>query len=109
MRRVLVMVSAAAVLAVAAAAAPAATPRRTVSVGDNFFAPGKLTVAKGTRVTWRWTGGDDHDVHAVSGPATFRSAIKSSGTFAKTLTRRGTYKLRCDLHKDKMRMTIVVG
>ena len=97
-------------------AAPAhGASRKTVAVGDNYLTPGKLTVKRGTRVTWRWPGydqsGDVHDVGLVAGPKgvkKFRSEAASTGyTFSRKLTVPGTYRLSCSLH-HAMRMTITV-
>ena len=111
--RVLIAVLAGAALLSAAPALGAA--RKTVAVGDNYFAPGKLTVKRGTTVTWRWPGyaesGDVHDVGLVAGPKgvkRFRSEAASTGyRFSRKLTVPGTYKLACSLHHE-MRMTINV-
>src|SRR4051794_24164219 len=50
----------------------AAPSKKTVEVGDNYFAPGTTTVAKGGTVTFKWPsaedGGDVHDVKLKSGP-----------------------------------------
>jgi plastocyanin len=95
-----------------AGASEALAGGRSVKVGDNWFVrPGPaptITVAKGTRVTWRWTGRELHNVSVVSGPTRFASDFQTDGTFAKRLRRRGTYALRCDVHRKKMRMRIVV-
>jgi plastocyanin len=32
----------------------AGAAKKTVKVGDNYFLPAKLTVKRGTTVTWRW-------------------------------------------------------
>ena len=108
------------VVALAGAALLSAAPahgasRKTVAVGDNYLTPGKLTVKRGTTVTWRWPGydqsGDVHDVGLVAGPKgvkKFRSEAASTGyTFSRKLTVPGTYRLRCSLH-HAMRMTINV-
>lgn len=100
----------------ALAAAPAAAgPKRTVQVVDNYFQPAKMTVAKGTTVTWRWPedGGDVHDVKLTSGPRgakKFQSEPASGGyAYRRTLGRPGVYKLLCTFHEeDGMRMTITV-
>jgi plastocyanin len=110
MRRLIaVLVS---LLALAGVTDALAAGTRSVKVGDNWFVrPGAaptITVAKGTRVTWRWTGENLHDVAVVSGPTTFTSDFQTEGTFSKTLRRRGTYVLRCDVHRKKMRMKVVV-
>jgi plastocyanin len=111
--RVLIAVLAGVALLSAAPALGAA--RKTVAVGDNYLAPGKLTVKRGTTVTWRWPGydqaGDVHDVGLMAGPKgvkKFRSEAASTGyKFGRKLTVPGKYKLGCSLHEG-MRMTITV-
>ena len=104
----------------AGAARPSAPPahgaaRKTVNIGDNYLAPGKLSVKRGTTVTWRWPGydlgGDVHDVGLAAGPKgvkRFRSQAASTDyRFSRKLTVPGTYRLNCSLHHE-MRMTISV-
>jgi plastocyanin len=109
MRRLLVIACGGAALL---AAAPAEAATRTVKIGDDWFvrdaAPTTVTVAKGTRVRWRWTGRDEHNVSVRRGPARFRSDFKRSGTFGRTLRRRGTYRIVCEIHQPDMRMTLKV-
>jgi plastocyanin len=84
-------------------AVPAETATtRTVRVGDNFFvraagAPA-VTVRRGDRVRWRWTGSSPHNVTVTSGPTRFRSRTQSSGTFTRRVTRPGTYRIICTIH-----------
>jgi plastocyanin len=108
MRRLLVLTAAATLLA----AAPAAGATRTVRLGDDWFVrdagPTTVTVSKGTRVRWRWTGRDDHNVTVRRGPVRFRSDLKDSGTFSRKLRRRGTYRIICTVHQPDMRMTLRV-
>ena len=111
--RTLVAIAAGAALISAAPAHGAA--RKTVTVGDNYFTPGTLSVARGTTVTWRWPGydqaGDVHDIGLLSGPKgvkKFRSEAASTGyRFSRRLTVPGTYRLGCSLHHS-MRMTVKV-
>ncbi len=111
--KVLVAVLAGAALISAAPAQGAA--KKTVTVGDNNFLSAKMTVKRGTTVTWRWPGyetaGDVHDVGLKSGPKgvkKFRSEAASTDyTFKRKLTVPGTYRLNCSLHHE-MRMTIKV-
>ena len=97
MRKLLVALLVAVVPAVLAAQALAAT--RSVKVGDDYFvrkgSVPTITVKKGTKVTWRWTGKNLHNVTVKKGPAKFRSSYKSSGTFSKTLRSTGTYTIVC--------------
>jgi plastocyanin len=87
--------------------------KKTVRVGDNFFAPDSLRVPEGSKITWRWpkNPGDVHDVKLRSGPKgvkKFHSLPTASGySFARTLTKRGKYLLVCTFHEG-MDMTITV-
>ena len=97
-------------LAVFAASAPSAT---RVKVGDNFFVRSSgvptVTVSKGTRVKWVWTGDDLHNVKVASGPATFGSSTKSRGSYPKKVRRRGTYTIVCTVHGGRdQKMKLVV-
>jgi plastocyanin len=97
-------------------AAPAgAAAKKTIRVGDNYFAPKAVTVDRGTSVTWRWPGfeqaGDVHDVKLKSGPKGVKrfasEAASTDYSFKRRLTVPGTYKIVCTLHEE-MRMTIRV-
>ena len=94
------------VLAVAAGAAAASGPK-TVNLGDNFFKPTKVTVTAGTTVTWKWTGGNTHNVTVVSGPEKFHSGDQDTGTYTHTMVKPGTYKIVCTFHPG-MEMTLKV-
>jgi plastocyanin len=105
-----VLVLAAALPAFFAASAPSAT---RVKVGDNYFVRPSgvptVTVSKGTRVKWVWTGKSLHNVTTISGPAQFHSSSMKSGSYGKRLRKRGTYTIICTVHgaKDqKMRLVV---
>jgi plastocyanin len=105
----------AALIAVLAAlfAAQALAARRSVKVGDNYFvrrgsAP-TITVHKGDRVKWVWSGSHLHNVFVRRGPAKFHSDFMSSGSYSHRMRRVGTYKIVCTIHQaDGMRMTLRV-
>lgn len=101
MKRALAAVVAAATCATLAAAADSATTR-SIKVGDNYFVRPSgvpvVTVTRNTRVTWRWTGDSPHDVKVSSGPVKFKSKVQTSGTYSRTMTRRGTYRIFCQIH-----------
>ena len=88
--------------------AAAGAPRiREVAVGSDFYDPPKLTINRGQRVRWEWEPGfKRHDVAVRRGPERFRSPIQSSGTYARTFRKPGTFKLYCTQHT--MRMTLIV-
>ena len=99
-------------LAAALAVPTANAATRTVRLGDDWFVRDggstRVTVDRGTRVRWRWTGRDLHNVVVRRGPTRFQSALKRSGSYSKTLRRRGTYRIVCSIHQPDMRMTLVV-
>lgn len=98
-----VLISTASVLATPVALAAGSVT--TVTVDDNFFKPKKVAVAVGDKVTWDWEGYAAHNVVVVKGPQKFKSAIKTSGTFSRTIKKPGTYKIVCTLHPG-MNMTL---
>jgi plastocyanin len=77
-----------------------------VTVGDDFFRPNSLRVRAGTRVRWTWRGRDIHNVTVTSGPARFASPTQRSGTFSRTLRRRGTYRIVCTVHGQRMTIRV---
>jgi plastocyanin len=91
-----------------AAERPRAQAARTVevSVRDASFKPRRLSVPSGTRVHWLWRGSLVHNVTVASGPRRFHSKDQSSGEFARTLRKRGAYKLVCTLHGFRMRIDV---
>jgi plastocyanin len=85
-----------------------ASSTKHVRVGDFWLRPGKLTIGKGTQVSWSWTGYRVHNVTVKSGPTHFRaSRTQARGTFSHRFNRRGTYHLYCSIH-PWMKETIVV-
>jgi plastocyanin len=98
-----------AVLATALLAVPAiAAGGRVVRVGDSFYHPGKVTVGRGTRVTWKWGGVLRHNVFVLSGPVKFHSKTFVSGSFSHVFSKKGKYVIFCTLHPTNMRETIIV-
>jgi plastocyanin len=113
-RRSALALAAVAALACAAPAVAGGAKSKTVRVGDNFFAPDEVTVAKGGSVTWKWPSDvaiDVHDVKLKSGPKgvrKFHSEPASSGyRYKRTFKKAGTYRIVCTLHEE-MKMTIRV-
>ena len=101
----------AAVLAVAAATALAAT--KSVTVGDNYFVRSSgvptVTVKKNDYVKWIWRGDSSHNVVVTKGPVKFNSPVKTSGSYRKKMTRKGTYTIVCTIHgKADQSMKLVV-
>ncbi len=109
MRRALLIIAALAV-GVGAAAIPSsgASAVKTVAVKDDFFGPKKMTVSKGTKVTWVWKGKERHNIAVANGPSFFRAGTRKKGHFTHTFKRRGTYSIVCTIHAPDMHMTIKV-
>jgi plastocyanin len=108
MRKLLALTALLTVALVAALASGAAAATKRVRVGDLFFDPAKITIDAGDTVRWRWVGEAKHNVAVTRGPVKFKSKIKTSGRFEKTLTRTGTYRYICTVHPDDMKGRIVV-
>jgi len=110
MRKLLLATSIAAASAVLAVPALAAT--RSVKIGDDYFvrkgSVPTVTVKKGTKVTWRFSGKDMHNVRVTKGPAIFGSSFRSSGTNSKTVKKTGTYTIVCTIHQPDMKMKLRV-
>ncbi len=88
----------AAALAVAGASAGAAAGKSVV-LEDIAFKPGKLTVARGTRVTFRFQDGDTKHNVTSRGAKRFKSSpTRSSGTYPVRFTKPGVYRYECTLH-----------
>jgi plastocyanin len=85
----------------------------TVKVGDNFFAPERLQVAKRTTVRFRWVNTEEkHNVAKVKGPGrSFSSGTSDDPGFVykKRLRKPGRYKIICTIHPDEMVLRLKVG
>jgi plastocyanin len=124
-------VAAGVLVPVVADGATAPTPqKKTVLMKDNYYSPAKLTINRGSTVTWKWPTdvGDSHDVKLTSKPTgakftyTNDSGVKVTKTkfqsppFAagpakfvvKGFTKPGKYKLICTFHETEMTMVITV-
>lgn len=103
----------AAVLTVTAASSgsTATTARVKVSVKDDKFVPKSTTVGKGGKVTWVWRGQNDHTVTFTKVPrgASKRGAgERSSGSFTRSFSKRGTYRYICEIHAPDMKGSVTV-
>jgi plastocyanin len=93
-------------------AAPAAAKTRNVKIGDDYYVKAgtrpTVKVTRGTTVKWNWTGSRQHNVVVQSGPVSFQSALKRSGSYRRKMRRAGTYKIVCSIHAPDMAMTLKV-
>ena len=97
---------------------PPPVTKNSITVTNNAFTPGNLTIASGSSVTWTWnscTGGDpygdgqtcvDHNVVFDDGSAT--SGVQSKGSFAHQFTAAGTYAYHCAIHGAAMSGKVIV-
>jgi plastocyanin len=72
---------------------------KTVTLKNIAFSPKKLSVSKGTKVTFAFR--DDTTTHNVtsSGSKRFKTiGDRSSGSVTRTFSRAGTYRYSCTLH-----------
>jgi plastocyanin len=111
MRKLIVLALVLGCAGVLASVALAST--RSIKVGNNYYVRARgvptVTVSKGTKVKWHFGTGTPHTVTVKSGPAKFHSGVRSSGSFSKKLTKRGTYVIYCTIHGfSDQRMKLVV-
>jgi plastocyanin len=99
--------------AVAGDAHPAAAKPKTVLIGDAFFKPdGKLTIAKGTTVSFTWgkKGRGTEIEHNVTSKGKkgdkVRSGDRDKGTFKHKFEK--TTLVICTIHPDSMRLKVTV-
>ena len=110
MRKLLALISITALAAAFAVPALGATSVKKVKVGPLFsFGPKKLTIKRGTKVKFNWTGSLLHNVTVKKGPAKFHSKTQTRGSYSHRFTKKGTYTLVCTIHQAAgMKMTIKV-
>ncbi|MBJ7458676.1 MAG: cupredoxin domain-containing protein [Thermoleophilaceae bacterium] len=109
----LTLIGALAVAAVPASAdhqQAAASAVRGVTVGDSFFSPSSLSIARNDTVRFRWNGTSRrHNVSVRTGPVKFNSQTRrGSYNYTHKFTRRGTYSLYCTIHPNTMKATVRV-
>ncbi len=70
-----------------------------VTVGDNFFQPANVTVARAggaAEVAWNWTGSNPHNVTFDAGPP--NSDTQTSGSFGRSFSEAGAFTYYCTVH-----------
>jgi len=113
-RSIPVALAAVAALLCAAPADAGGPQRKSVEVADNYYLPAKLTINKGSVVTWKWPDDIAIDVHDVKlktaprGVRKWQSEPASSGyRYRRTLKKPGKYFIVCTLHEEMtMRITV---
>ena len=80
-----------------------------VKVGRSKFLPANLSVARGTRVVWKFTAPSLHNILLASGPRHVASTtFTKGGRYEKKMYQPGQYKLFCYLHPITMTQVIDV-
>jgi plastocyanin len=81
-----------------AAGGSTASGTATVDIKNFAFSPANLTVAKGTKVTWKFEDSAAHTVKADDGSFT-SPALANGKTYSYTFTKTGTFKYICSIHQ----------
>jgi len=90
---------------VAALSVPALAAGPTVRVADDYFKAKTVRITKGSTVTWKWVGSDDHQIAGRG----FRSRLRASGTYRHKFTKHGTFRYICTVHVEQgMKGTVIV-
>lgn len=90
--------------------AAAATMKKVLIKETNnryHYTPLKITVAKGTTVTWTNKTDVEHNVSDTQNGMKVNKDIKQGKTVSFTFTKAGTYKYHCEYH-PYMKGTVVV-
>ena len=53
---------------------------------------------RGTTLKFVWRGKHPHNVVVASGPKKFHSKMQTKGTFKAKVTKKGTYRIICQIH-----------
>ena len=103
-RTTTLIVATCALLVAASGSVPLASSATVVQAGSggrNVFLPNSVTVSKGSRVTWKFSG-----YHNVQGKG-WKSPFKSSGTWGRVFATKGTFNYRCIIHPGMSGKVIV--
>jgi len=97
---------------------PPPTGGTNITVSNNTFAPGNLSVTAGQTVTWNWdacTGTDPYTgqpgtcvSHSVMFDDGVHSDVLSQGSYNRTFSAKGSFPYHCSIHGTAMSGTITV-
>jgi len=88
------------------AACSSSTPPNQVNMSNLAFSPSSMTVAVGTKVTWKNTDNVPHSVSSDTG--LFESGLfNPGGTYSYTFNTAGTYNYHCSIHSGMTGKIIV--
>lgn len=81
----------------------------TIEVGDRYFSAPNARVRRGTKLNWRFSGEELHNLTLANGPVGIGSPNLDDGReFAYRFKKRGTYRFFCGLHPVTMHERVVV-
>lgn len=84
----------------------------TIRLQNIAIHPAKVTISRGSTVTWRWLDGDidtAHNVTSVSGGLQFKpSGTRLTGSYSVRFDRPGKYFYECTIHPASMQGEIIV-
>ena len=75
----------------------AAVTTRRVRIVNFAFAPGTISIARGTRVRWANMDSTGHTTTSNSG-AWDSGVIAAGGSFGRVFRRAGTFRYHCSIH-----------
>ena len=80
-----------------AGSAPSERASKTVGAYNNYFSPKKVTVSRGSKVTWVIRKGV-HNVRSKRGSFLASKNLGKGGKYSKRFSRSGSYPYVCTLH-----------
>ena len=119
MRRLILLITLAAVLAVAIPVADGATTPQpktfTIKTGDDFFNPTKKTIHVNDILKFTWVGADGKAGETINehtildgDKGTWQSKTKTSGTFKRRFKKAGSFTVKCGEHPEDMILKVKV-
>jgi plastocyanin len=103
MRKLTLLLALAAVVAAIAAASAFASTK----VSWHKHSVTTVKVGKGGTVKWVWTDGETHNVKGSGFRS--RTASKKGTSYSHTFSKRGTFKIICEVHPTNMITKVKVG
>lgn len=95
-----------------AQSAPASSKDTTIRLQNIAIHPSKVTIQRGSTVTWRWLDGDidtAHNVTSQPGGLQFKpSGTRLTGSYSIRFDKPGKYFYECTIHPASMQGEIVV-
>ncbi len=88
---------------------PGDTSPVLITIHDMTFAPGTVTVTKGTVVKWQNDDGYAHTVNSNDGTTFSSGTINGGGSFTYTTTLAGTFNYHCLIHGLPMSGILIVN